>query len=450
MRVIRVALATIFSAILSLTVSAGNTPIFTAERIASKVFDSSVYSVHLGERTKPLMILIHGLGEAGWLDWQYVMPKLAQDHFVVTFDLPGFGQSASSAVLYSPENYAALTEEIRQYYAANHPATILGHSMGGAVALKYAANFPEKIQELILVDVAGVLHRSVFTQYAMKESLRPSDALLNVLFDLAEPGLERINAGLSKRMEMLPDLSRFLMENASARTFLLADRSNVHAALALIDSNFSADFAKIRTKTKILWGSDDPVTSVRVAKLLAYELVHSELHVIEGAAHVPMKSHLETFVRLVRTPLVTKAKVNDHVMDTIVKDEVICKDRSGFRFQGKVKRLHLMNCQDAELANIEAHELVLNNSSATIESLSISSQVPAIRLNNARVSITGAYVKAPEIFVADNAVLDVAGLTSEGAERIWTGTKSTAFFSVTRRKRADATTEHLHGVYQLP
>lgn len=396
------------------------------------------------------MILIHGLGEAGWLDWQYVMPKLAQDHFVVTFDLPGFGQSASSTVLYSPENYAALTEEIRQYYGVNHSATILGHSMGGAVALKYAANFPEKIQELILVDVAGVMHRSVFTQYAMKESLRPSDALLNVLFDWAEPGLERINAGLSKRMEMLPDLSRFLMDNASARTFLLADRSNVQAALALIDSNFSADFAKIRTKTKILWGRDDPVTSVRVAKLLAYELVHSELHVIDGAAHVPMKSHLETFVSLVRAPFTVNANLKSIEKERVIKDEVICKNTSGFRFRGKVKRLHLMNCQDAELVDVEAHELVLNHSSATIESLTISSHAPAIRLNNARVSITGAYVKAPEIFVTENAVLDVAGLTSEGAERIWTGTKSTAFFSVTRRKRSDATMEHLHGVYQLP
>ena len=449
---------------LALAVKAGDAPTFTAERVASKTFDSSVYTVHLGERSKPLMILIHGLGEAGWLDWQQVMPKLAQDHFVVTFDLPGFGQSAPSATLYSPENYAALTEEIRRHYvatrsvasksvasnaAANNPAIILGHSMGGAVALKYAANFPEHIQELILVDVAGVVHRSVFTQYAMKESLRPNDALLNTLFGWIEPGIERLNEGVSKRVELLPDLSRFLLDNASARTYLLADRTNIQAALALIDSNFSEDFAKISAKTKIIWGQEDPVTSVRVAKLLAYELAQNQMHVIDGAAHVPMKSHLENFVHLVRAPFVASPH-SYAAKESSVSDEVICRDQKRFRFQGKVKRLQLINCKDAELHHIEAEELVMSHSSANIEYLSMRSNAPAIRINNARVTITGAKIEAPEIFVVENAVLDVAGLSCVGSERIWTGTKGTAFFSVTRRQRGDNTIEQLHGVYTLP
>ena len=46
---------------------------------------------------------------------------------------------------------------------------MIGHSLGGAIALYFAAHYPENMTRLILVDVSGVIHRSVLTKYVMKD-----------------------------------------------------------------------------------------------------------------------------------------------------------------------------------------------------------------------------------------------------------------------------------------
>lgn len=103
-----------------------------------------------GERGAPLVVLVHGgAAHAGW--WHHVGPHLAPGRRVVAVDLSGHGDS-DWADGYS---FARWAEEVRQVVAAERPARpawVVGHSMGGMVALTAAATYGEELAGVVCVD----------------------------------------------------------------------------------------------------------------------------------------------------------------------------------------------------------------------------------------------------------------------------------------------------------
>ncbi|HEX4403856.1 MAG TPA: alpha/beta fold hydrolase, partial [Polyangia bacterium] len=114
----------------------------------------------LGATATPL-VLVHGLGAAAGRDFDPVVPTLARGRRVVVVDLPGFGRSSRANELYTPERYAAVVAHVIDRFCGGR-ADVLGHSMGGAVALMHAATHARQVRRLVLVDVAGVLHREAW------------------------------------------------------------------------------------------------------------------------------------------------------------------------------------------------------------------------------------------------------------------------------------------------
>src|SRR5438046_2885283 len=134
------------------------------ERVADPVFGGSVALYRAGKAGAEPVVLVHGLGKAGAEDWAKVVPALAERYDVYALDLHGFGQSDKGNHLYSPSNYARSLEGVLGQRLKG-PFTLVGHSMGGAVALAFAAAYPARVRRLVLVDAAGVLHRSVYAEY---------------------------------------------------------------------------------------------------------------------------------------------------------------------------------------------------------------------------------------------------------------------------------------------
>jgi pimeloyl-ACP methyl ester carboxylesterase len=134
------------------------------ECIYEPVFEGKVCTLQANRDAKVGVILIHGLG-GSIDDWKNTIPALAKNFHVVAFDLPGFGKSDKGSQEYSPTRYARLAHFLADRYFPDKNYNIVGHSMGGAIALRFAAQRPMRFQRLVLIDSAGILHPQVLTKF---------------------------------------------------------------------------------------------------------------------------------------------------------------------------------------------------------------------------------------------------------------------------------------------
>ncbi|HEY6399672.1 MAG TPA: alpha/beta fold hydrolase, partial [Solirubrobacteraceae bacterium] len=102
----------------------------------------------------PTLLLIHGIG-GDWRTWEPVLDGLARQHRVVAVDLPGHGGSGKGPGDYS---LGALASALRDLDGALgiERATVVGHSLGGGVAMQFAYQFPERCELLVLVSSGGL------------------------------------------------------------------------------------------------------------------------------------------------------------------------------------------------------------------------------------------------------------------------------------------------------
>src|SRR5205823_7048135 len=102
----------------------------------------------------PVIVLIHGITGSS-LTWEEVIELLAECYTVVAPDLLGHGESAKPRGDYSLGAYASGVRDLLQ--AIGHDrATVVGHSLGGGIAMQFAYQFPERCERLVLVSSGGL------------------------------------------------------------------------------------------------------------------------------------------------------------------------------------------------------------------------------------------------------------------------------------------------------
>ena len=106
----------------------------------------------VGGRGEPTLVLIHGFGDH-LMTWRAVFDRLATSHRVIAFDLPGFGVSEKPDGKYTLD---AQTDRVRSLLEnVPGPVVLVGHSMGGEIALNVALADPDRVQSLVLIAPAG-------------------------------------------------------------------------------------------------------------------------------------------------------------------------------------------------------------------------------------------------------------------------------------------------------
>ncbi|GAC1309031.1 MAG: hypothetical protein NVSMB21_15090 [Vulcanimicrobiaceae bacterium] len=104
----------------------------------------------------PTIVLVHGMGHWTQAAWDFVAAALAPTHRVIAFDLPGFGDSSKPDVDYRLEFFTRVVDALANALALERFA-LVGHSRGGLIAAAYAAERPERVRVLGLIDPAGFL-----------------------------------------------------------------------------------------------------------------------------------------------------------------------------------------------------------------------------------------------------------------------------------------------------
>ncbi|MFP4624582.1 MAG: alpha/beta fold hydrolase, partial [Gemmatimonadota bacterium] len=116
--------------------------------------DPRVAYVDVGDGPETL-ILLHGLASnLGF--WRYNIPGLAENYRVIALDLPGYGRSEKSGDYpYSLSFFAAAIERLIDHLDLDQ-VTLVGQSMGGQIAMVAALTYPRAVDQLVLVDPAGI------------------------------------------------------------------------------------------------------------------------------------------------------------------------------------------------------------------------------------------------------------------------------------------------------
>ena len=105
----------------------------------------------------PALLLIHGIGDRSDT-WRHLIPALARDHTVIAPDLLGHGRSDKPRADYSVAAYANAMRDLLSVLGIER-ATVVGHSLGGGVAMQFAYQYPERCERLVLVATGGIVAR---------------------------------------------------------------------------------------------------------------------------------------------------------------------------------------------------------------------------------------------------------------------------------------------------
>lgn len=225
---------------------------------------ASIYYETVGAG-KPL-ILVHGLsGSTRW--WSKNIRPLAEKFRLYIVDLIGFGQSRSQSGFVLDEAALYLKRWLDRLEIEQ--ASLIGHSMGGSIVADLAADFPGRIERLVLVDAVGI----PFDRNLPQQALGMVQALQYVPLDLMHVVISgTFRAGLIKTMRLGHEL-----------------RSR----------DLTAKLACISAPTLVLWGEQDTIVPLKLGEKLNASLPDSQLVVIKGAGHVPMWEKPEPFNRAV-------------------------------------------------------------------------------------------------------------------------------------------------------
>lgn len=252
--------------------------------------------------TGPLLLFVHGIAGTGDV-WREVLPELAENHSVLALDLLGHGESAKPRGDYSLGAFASGVRDL--LVALGHRrATVIGHSLGGGVAMQFSYQFPERCERLALVSSGG-LGREV--HLALRAAALPGSDW--VLPFISRPGLkgagERVNWALGKLgLHVSSDVSEFargyasLADAETRRAFLNTVRTIIDPSGQRVNASDRL-YLSAEMPTLIVWGQRDRIIPVSHAHEAHEQMPGSRLALFPDAGHFPQLDDPRRFVRTV-------------------------------------------------------------------------------------------------------------------------------------------------------
>jgi pimeloyl-ACP methyl ester carboxylesterase len=256
----------------------------------------------------PALLLLHGIGDRADT-WQQLIPELARDHTVIAPDLLGHGRSDKPRADYSVAAYANGMRDLLTVLGIDR-ATVIGHSLGGGVAMQFAYQFPERCERLVLVASGGI-GRSV--NPLLRLVAAPNADLILPLLRVPVTrrighavlsALAALDTNLGRDAEELREIFDALPDQDAMRAFVRTLRAVVDwrgQVVTMLDRCYLAR----GMPTLLVWGTRDAVVPFGHARLAHAAMPGSRLAVFEGAGHFPHHHDPERFVAIVRDFLAT-------------------------------------------------------------------------------------------------------------------------------------------------
>lgn len=261
-----------------------------------------------GGRGGTPLLMIHGLGSSGYLEWRRNLEALAANRRVLAPDLPGFGRSEKPALPYGISLFVQTVEAYADAQSLDR-FDLVGTSLGGRVAIEVAARDPGRVRRLALVNALGLGRPNLHPFYGLVALPRVGEALLHGL----RRALQRLPPDELRRMfgrgpgvaseigESLDD--RYLWELRELHeadgfhyAYLATVRSLV-TPLSFAGADQTSRLAATGLPVLLIWGARDRLFPLPLAEAAQRRIPGSRLAVIERAGHTPQAERPDEFNR---------------------------------------------------------------------------------------------------------------------------------------------------------
>jgi pimeloyl-ACP methyl ester carboxylesterase len=252
----------------------------------------------------PVILLIHGIGDNS-TTWEAVQAKLAQRFTVIAVDLLGHGQSDKPRADYSIAAYANGMRDLLSLLDIER-VTVVGHSLGGGVAMQFAYQFPQLVERLVLVAAGGVT-KDVNLVLRLASLPMGAEALALLRLPLVLPALQI--AGRAAGMVLgstalghdLPDVLRVLADLPEP----MASAAFTRTLRAVVDwrgqmvTMLDRCYLTASVPVQIIWGTDDVVVPISHARMAHAAMPGSQLEIFERSGHFPFHDDPDRFIEVV-------------------------------------------------------------------------------------------------------------------------------------------------------
>ena len=236
----------------------------------------------------PVVVLIHGIAGSS-TTWRGVMPSLSDRYTVIAPDLLGHGMSAKPRGDYSLGAYASGIRDLLTVLGKER-VTLVGHSLGGGVAMQFAYQFPDWAERLVLV-ASGGLGREV-SPLLKAVTLPGAEYVLPLLLHPRIREIAEWPGALARRLGWKPsDTLTEVWRSYTTLTDRHGQMAFVHTIRSVIDvagqrvSAHDRLYLAAAVPTLIVWGDHDRIIPVAHAYRAAEAIPGARLEILEGAGH---------------------------------------------------------------------------------------------------------------------------------------------------------------------
>lgn len=244
------------------------------------------------------LVLLHGQGEFGAV-WAPAVADLVATHRVIVADLPGHGASGVGEGKLDADRTLAWLDELIER-TCSEPPVVSGHLLGGAIALRYAAERPDAVRALVLVDSLGLARYRPSRSFLLAMvgfAARPTERSRDRLFDQCFADFDRV-----KQEFVVP------WEDMAAYALAGARRPELKTAMRSLMPRFGVPaipdelIGKIDVPVGLIHGRGDRQVKVEVAEA-AGQKYGWPLQIIDGAGDDPAVEQPQAFNRAMRAAL---------------------------------------------------------------------------------------------------------------------------------------------------
>jgi pimeloyl-ACP methyl ester carboxylesterase len=263
---------------------------------------------YLDSGTGSVVLFIHGI-LGSHRNWTHLIDRMDDDHRVIVPDLFGHGHSAKPVGDYSLGAHAATLRDLLDHLGVER-VTLVGHSLGGGIAMDFYYLFPERVDRLVLV-ASGGLGREV-NRVLRSATLPGAEWVLPVIASgwvtarAEAAGRVMAKVGWKPSSDITAIWQGFtsLGDGESRRAFLATTRSVIDPGGQTVSAHdYLPDVVPI--PTLIVWGSRDRMIPAWHAIRAQQSIPDCHVELFEGAGHFPHLDEPDRFADLVRDFIAT-------------------------------------------------------------------------------------------------------------------------------------------------